>query len=350
MKDAFGKGSWYEAKEPLQAFDPSLFKSGNPVHSHSQVLCRCAGELREKREQQNCGSENFLQLSAVPGKIPEELCQLSLKGLISFFSNPAAAFIRRRLNAVPVEEEEIQLPETEPLFIGWSDFADQEYTCRRILETPEEEQSQLRQELLDRMQSDGKAPLYRQLDSEWPLWNESRELCQIIRPFLGGELRTEKNRIVEIGKFSVALPEMTFYNDVLVLPLFASWEGSVYRFTLTHIAANLLGGAVETMVIGKEKTYRLLPLGSEKAAERMAKILSLYEEGMCEPLCFFPKTSWAVLQYDPDEEIRKIQEVWENENAKFGKYYGDVLPDIGILQNNAERFFANLNMAGEKEE
>lgn len=345
LEEAFGGKSWYDTEEPLQSFDPVLFRPGNPVRSHSQVLCRCAGQLRESASVLPPESDGtFFKLTEVPGDIPEEFFCVSLAELESFFGNPARYFMKKRLNAVPFEENEVQLQDTEPFFLSWSGHGEVLQAYERILATPEEKLPELRQELLTRMRGNGSLPLYSQLNEVWPLWDDSCSLCGNIRRFMGGELRHVKSSSVKIGKFTLLLPAMEFYNGVQLFPLFYKLPGNAYRYALRHLAANLAADGVESMMIGASEAYRLLPVGAENAGKMMAEILSLYESGMRLPLRFFPKTSYNAC-FGTDELEKTVYNSWEGEygeKEKFGKYYGNSVPDAEEVLEIAERFYQDL--------
>ncbi|MBO5307315.1 MAG: exodeoxyribonuclease V subunit gamma [Lentisphaeria bacterium] len=345
MTEAFGKNCWYETEEPLQAFDPALFQEGNPARSHSKILCRSAALLREKWNSPPAEEKGaFYPLTAIPGDIPEELYCVSVADLERFFSNPALYFMKKRLNAVPYEEDDVQLQDTEPFFVVGDRLSDLATVFNRIMETPEEALPGLHRELRERMQSNGTLPLYKQLEKEWPLWDNASALCGNVRRFLGGELRNEESCTVSIGKFALRLPRRSFYNEVLIFPLFYNLAGSAYRFVLEHVAANLTD-SVASMIIGKQEACRLPPLEKEEAVEKMHAILKLYEAGMSAPLLFFPKTSFAAYSAKPENVGKTVRDAWAGqygEKDKFEKYYGDAVPDADLLRNIAERFFLDF--------
>ena len=345
LAEAFGKGSWYDMQEPLQAFDASLFASGNPVQSHSQVLCRCAEKLRESANEKEVSASSNFQLTAVGGEIPEEFYSVSLEELCSFFKNTVEYFMKKRLGAVPFEAREIELPEVEPLAFEHMSYNEWNEVYNKALT---DDDGEWEKEFVDRMQSNGKIPQIRDAAAQCTLLKDCKSICEKQKKFSGDEIRYEACT-VKIGNFTLHLPAMNFRNDVQIFPLFYSWEGQAYRFMLYHVAANLLCSGIETIVVSQNSIYHITGFENcDAAEEKMKDILSLYEKGLREPLLFFKKSSLAAYKVFRNEAATAVKGKWNAyqfpERNDYKKFYDCDLPDPDAVWDNAQKIFCEFQV------
>ena len=86
---------------------------------------------------------------------------------------------------------------------------------------------------------------------------------------------------------------------------------------------------------------------SDAAGDAMNSILTLYREGICGPLPFFPNTLYALLRgSDYKSQWSGGTSNWsgqgdapKGEVEKFGMFYGEVLPPEADLKRIMEAFF-----------
>ncbi|HPP46592.1 MAG TPA: exodeoxyribonuclease V subunit gamma, partial [Accumulibacter sp.] len=57
--------------------------------------------------------------------------------------------------------------------------------------------------------------------------------------------------------------------------------------------------------------YRLRPCAADAARRHLGELLTLYRDGLCQPLPFFPKSAWAYVNAD-DNALAAAQRAWHH--------------------------------------
>jgi hypothetical protein len=268
LEHEFGKNSFVDIQEPIQAFSPELFEPclGNTAHrkpnqSYSQKLLDAARTIRSNRTQP---IPPLFPLNEISQDPDESLLHVSPDDLDRFFRNPMKEFVRKRLDAsVSVFEETV--PEDSEPFEGAIDFSrkkDLYDLYLRIRPDSQESRAELARISLERMKADGAVPMTQKPES-WTDWDTVAALGDAV---IDAEKDAEK----------VLLPpkEMLFPCGVtLILPETAVSEGSgsfvqiipclwdtisaktLVQSILKHIGANLRRETV-TRIICLGKGYK----------------------------------------------------------------------------------------------
>ena len=338
LKDAFGAGSWYDAEEPLQAFDPKLFQNGNPVQAHSDVLLKCC-------ELSNSSAKCFVNRRAgamypiikLEEAIPEEFLRISLADLEKFFRNPAEYFWQKRMNAFAYERKELEVPEGEVLFL-------QKFSKEDIFAGLETGNENFKNELIDKLKQDAVLP--QNYDgSEWKAWDEAEKLHnkkQEIEDETDEENVTERDPWeYECDGVNIQIPAMTFYDNVLIAECLWDFDKNIHSFILNHVAANLNSEeSIETTVLGSTATYHnISKMTKEEAEKKMKDFIGLYKDGLRTPLPFSPKISYDIFnkkKYTPQNDVSKFfgSEYPEDE---FKKYAGTFFSGVTIEGKKAKK-------------
>ena len=346
LAETFGKKSWYEADEPLQAFSPQLFIPGNPAQSHSEVLCSCARTLLAPRASRN-RMENCYDFSKISeiSEISEENKMIHLNDLINFFSNPVAYFQKHVLNASVPFIRTSNLEDSEAFQVSENDFL----LMKTVFEQRQTKPEISKQELLSQLQADGKMPLYPCFREEWQLWNDMDSLNKKIPANDPEELNSGR---FEDGDILLMRPKFCLHEGTLYFPLYQNIDSCMYKYILYHVAVNLLRPNTQTCLIGKDSDVTLPPLAD--AQNRMKDILSLYRQGLQSPLLFFPKSSYAAVkpQKSGSKKTKTPQEkffsTWNDyhypEYKKFSKWFSPQFSNAELEEiiKNAKKFFGIL--------
>ncbi|HAB15906.1 MAG TPA: exodeoxyribonuclease V subunit gamma [Verrucomicrobiota bacterium] len=298
----------------LQAFSPTYFDGADPrLFSYSEENLGAVRWLAERRRSRQL----FLTRPLTPPD--REYRNVSLDDLVRFFLNPARFFVKRRLN--------LALPDAEK---PWSD--------REVFQLDDRSSYALKQEWIDR-RLDGRS--LAELAERWQVegalpWGaagvlECRELGQEadafverIRPHFGAGYLPHADLSVAIGGFRITgLLERRTAAGLLHFRCAHRQAPEELRLWLAHLATNACEDPPRpARLLAKDSEVVLAPVSD--ARRILGDLLELYEEGLCAPLRFFPRSSLAFCEAEhakkssPFEEARKK---WEGDGQ--GRAPGD---------------------------
>ncbi len=293
-----------ETEHRLQAFDFQYFtKETKPDFRSYSGEDFLAAQTLHARLTAPEAPENRPPALFAPGNAPEVL---TLEELERFFSAPCAAFLRERANLRFSDAPE-SVPDNEPFQLD----ALERYQLRETM----------LQFLLAELPADTQ---YRrlQLANRLPAGEPGRfcfesvrqELARIPKRILKS-MRQCKNTTLHID-----LEEFTISGTVPLspgggeIPLFfpASFKGKhLLRGTLRQLAATAAGAAAPDLRIITLHSdgiyeYFLPAVPLPEAAGRLSGLLALYRRGWCEPLPFFPQSSFAGAQHSGDAQTKLL--------------------------------------------
>ena len=356
LTETFGPKSFVDLDEPIQAFAADLFQAGAPNQSYSGPLLaaaqKAAAPQGEREKPHPCFDPGRAELPDDP-----EFYRITPDDLIRFFRNPAGFYLTRRLRAGTEVKKLTEPDDFESFGNNYLEWEEQTRLLERCIQTPEEEREALKTNSIARLKADSVLPL--SLRSKWTVWNRIVQIAKgIPKERTARESRTiglklSCGRTVEL----VVRDIRTDSGGVQYIPCFDSKQMPDVRITgiIMHLAANLTEPA-ETRIRMSRQTRAAAPMTAETAEAGMKAILELYLDGLCGPLAFFPKTSWTVYDAahpeEPPEETekagtpadgrKKIQDVWESEQDKFGRVFGKELPELEKVTEIAEKFFGTV--------
>ena len=393
LEQEFGKNSFVDIREPLQAFSPELFEpwpAGTPCRkpnqSYSRNLLEAAKLIRTVRTQP---PRPLFQLDELSQPPDEALLRISPDDLGQFFRNSLKTFAEKRLDAsVFVFQETV--PEDFESFGGAIDYkAKQDLLALYLRNRPAtpDARANFAENCLERLKADGAVPLTQTPDA-WAEWESVSALGDAVAA------ETDGTGTIALGRgemtfpcgVTLTLPETELHGDdrlcVQILPCLSKdiTGNLMVEATLRHLVANLRTETATRIVSvkladpgkssrkkkssiepasavpdvltpsGKVVTVSVLealPMKSDAAGDAMNSILMLYREGICGPLPFFPNTLYALLRgSDYKSQWSGGTGNWsgqgdapKGEVEKFGMFYGEVLPPEADLKRIMEAFF-----------
>jgi exodeoxyribonuclease V gamma subunit len=238
--------------------------------------------------------------------------QLSLADLIRFYQHPARAFLRARFG-LHLGERDYELPIREPFTLeGYSDTDVRDCIFQQLAKALPAGNALplLRAQGLLPHGKPGDLLFAREagvtqtfFDSIQPLPEVRREAFSLV---LGdfrltgvvGQLGSEGRKVYTLGKLSY-------------------WQW--LDIWLHHLVLNTLDVADcphQTLVFSPEKNQRLEPVAD--AAGQLEQLLAWYWQGLQEPLPFFPKTGFKLMD-NSEPEISKAMSTWEGSGGFMGE-------------------------------
>ncbi len=273
----------------LQAFSTTYFKGGS-LFSYSRENLKASQVISPERK-------TLGDFIPKPLPCPEpEWRRLTIQTLAGFFCNPAKFLAEKRLG-LRLPDEAAAMDEREAFDIAGLD------------------RYQLQQELLelklggmslkdscDLVRASGRLPAgiagsvhFAQVRRDVEVFNKR------LQPFKPGSIQTPVPFELAVGDFvlsgniSHATPDggLLFYRLANIKPkdLLRAWvEHLVYHATRTE------GEPAETVIVGTESIWKIDPVSDPEPV--LEKLLESYWAGLCQPLKFFPESSFAFAAAD----------------------------------------------------
>lgn len=260
---------------------------------------------------------------------------VSLSELIRFFQHPARFFLRARFG-LRLGERDHDILVREPFALeGFTDTDIREVIFQQLQQGADAGNA------LPLLRAQGLLPHGKPGDLLF-----AREVTVVERFFNSLELPTEWERqafSVTLGDFQLSgvVGQLTPHGrKIHALGKLSYWQW--LDIWLQHLALNLLEAKPcqpQTEVYSPEQHYLLLPQAD--AAEQLEQLLIWYWQGLQEPLPFFPKTGFNLMeQAEPD--VLKVMSTWtgsgnfagEGEKPEYRLLYRDENP----LETQAETF------------
>ncbi|MGB0848096.1 MAG: exodeoxyribonuclease V subunit gamma [Thiolinea sp.] len=272
-------------KHPLQAFSKRYFNGGELFSYRSELA-----QLQSGDQEQHDGLP-FWE-GQVLDEPDEALRHITLADLVRFYRQPARQFLRQRFDLILYEEDEA-LAGREPFALEpFSDtLISQQILSHYQADKPAEQtEATLRArgllphgtpgELLFKQQYDGVVELASQLPEvdDWRSFEVFLQSEQV-------EMRGELTNVSAQGR------------HILLFGYVGAWQW--LEIWLQHLALNAAVRLPDdwsrlTCVYTAEKCYVLQPV--ENADQQLQALLDGYWQGLQQPLPFFPKSAWKMME------------------------------------------------------
>ena len=353
----FGKNSFVDIQEPIQAFSPELFEPwpADAPHrkfnqSYSRKLLEAARTLRFRQARP---LRPVFALNAVATPPEDSLLRVTSDDLAGFFRNPAKYFMRKRLDAsVSILDEAV--PEDAEMFEGKLDYTRKQELYDlylRVRPGTTEEKAELARISLERMKADGAVPLTQTVD-DWNEWLAVSALGDAVAAVGAGAERAmipQTEHIFPCG-VTLILPETEVFGTdggrVQIIPCLAKEVAGnqLVSATLRHLCANLREATVTRIVAINASNHTAVfheapGMDPDEAADKLDAILALYRDGLSRPLPFFPKTLCALARGKDYRGHWTGSPNSEGEVEKFGLFFGEELPPVETLEPIANTVF-----------
>lgn len=248
---------------------------------------------------------------------------IGLRVLADFLANPVGAFFLQRLK-VRFAEQQLTSQDEEPFELNGLDVWQLQFElCERMRPWVEQHWQDDRlatqlSEQVERLRREGRLPLaafgefsaqslvaplhdllvrYREQLEHWSqVEDEQRELGHVhagieLADWLGGLRRNAAGQLASLQLVSGKLHEGRGYK----------WHGLV-RPWVRHLALQLCGEPVTSVLVGLTGTLELPPLPAEQARAELNGLMDAWFQGMSRPLPVACKTAFAWLAAGEDED------------------------------------------------
>lgn len=293
-------------EHPLQPFSPRYFDGRSGLYSYAAPLC----EALEER-----GTHPPRVLWAGPLAPPEPLWrEVELQRLVSFFQHPSRYLLRERLGTRLLTQESPPEPREPFLLESWVDTRIRE----RLLAAREDPQGAMA--TLPLVRAAGMLP--HGSPGEVLYWKE----VGILRPLLKaldqapGFLPEPLPVDLRLGGFRLSgwLDALTVQGRLAhgVRPLSPRERLALW---IHHLVLNCLapqGVVPRSRWLGLGDAWRLGPVA--RADELLQELLSLYWEGLQQPLPAFPRSGWAWLT-GGERRLDKARLAWQGDYQHSGE-------------------------------
>ncbi len=288
-------------EHPLQPFSLRYFQGGDRLFSYE-------GSWLEGARAAAAGPA--APVPFVPGPLPEPEPQpsIDIERLVRFFRHPCRYFCTERLG-LRLEERDQNLEDAEPFSLD----ALQSYQLgQQLLEDALAGISDT--EGLAIAAAAGALPPGAPGVLEYRgLSRRASALSGRLAPLLAGEpLSLELDLQLDAGRITGWLRPRAAGGLVRYRSSTLKAEDRL-RLWIEHLALCAAGAPAESVHLAQDLSWRLRPVGA--AAAELSRLLGLYRRGLCEPLRFFPRTSWAwastfAARGDPQRALAEAAKVW----------------------------------------
>ena len=290
-------------KHRLQPFNADYFRGHNKLFSYSAENCRASNVARTARS-------NPPPFVSGPVAEPEEEWRtVDLDNLVRFFFHPAKFFLRERLDLRLPNEQRI-LEEREPFELaGLPKYGiEQDLLAKQLAGANLEEDESL-------VRATGQLPLGQVGQSKYlQLTRSAQRFAEIVQQNAGSRIRPPISIDRPIGPW-----RLTGRIDNLT-------ERGLLRYRLTKLKPNdMLRVWILLLALNCEAPTRAILVGEDirqvygpvaKSEAQLEKLLQIYWRGLCEPLPFFSRSSYAfaaqtLAPAGKKEPLEKAFEQWE---------------------------------------
>ncbi len=355
-----GGGSLPEFEHPLQPFSRRYFQGEEQFFSYARAFCPATPAPESKAADK--AADAALPLLHISLSEPSrESRSLSLDELLQFFRNPTRFLLRRRLGLQLVEEQTLP-PEHTPFHPEGLEA----YTLRaRLLEdtladpSRDTTQSLRAQGVLPPGQA-GSVQLEQARGQLAPLLREVRHLLatppeeplELLLEFpdqlqLGGRIGGLRNGSLGLWNANRITPKQRLTLEIQHLVLCCVAPAG--------LGDSVLLGYSKDRPQGYER-LRLPVVGQQQARQRLQQLLHLYQQGLRQPLHFFPKSSYAYAEGLPKGEesaLGKAHKCWQGDGfsvlpgEKNDPYFHFVFHDAAVLDEEFRTLACQLFHSGE---
>jgi exodeoxyribonuclease V gamma subunit len=333
----------------LQAFHEAYFRTGTGLFSYSVENCRASQSARHPAAIRG----PFLGPSL--GEPEPDFRLLTLEDLGRFLCNPAAGLLERRLR-LRLRQVAGALEDREAFDLDARDA----YSLRQELLDDRIDGVESTQ-TLEQIAARGVLPLGRVGRAR------SRSISAAVESFWQRLSGFEPHRTGSAIDLDLTLAGFRLTGRIIPRAdggLLSYRAASVkpqdiLRLWIQHLAAQVNGHHVESVLVGTDATHRYRPC--ENALELLHAFLELYWQGLCRPLKFFPRSSLAFVKAEEksasgrksrvtplDEALREWEGIEfgllppERDDPAYNLCFGDTLPLDEEFTTLARRVFAPI--------
>ena len=304
---------WLVFEHRLHPFSRRYFEADGRLFSYSAANCAAAAGNRSSSRLEP------LFLAEPLGDPEPEARKVELTGLLSFFDNPAAYFLKQRM-AIRLINDENVLDDNEPMELD----ALARYSVRKELF----DQQLARGAGGDRNAFTARAILPSgSLGSQyhWTLRRDNETFLAGVLESLGVTVRDEPQSVdLRLGAFTLAGRLDALYGGRLAFfrPARVNPKDRL-RAWLQHLVfcAFQISPPQTTILAGDDETLQFPPLSANDAAGLLSKLIEFYWRGLHYPLPFFPKTSFELVKERRSElsPLQRARVIWQGNSFDDGE-------------------------------
>ncbi len=336
--------------QPLQPFSRRCFSKNADVPGYSAENFRALTAV----QQQGSGHGAFAP-EPVPTGADSSGEQVTIKQLLSFFSNPAAFFVRTRLNARMDLDEQSPFEDSEPFALeGLERYGLGQDLLERCLSGHSIEQ------IAPVVKAAGILPHGSPGDTEFRrMVHEITHFADLVKTMTAGGRPAPQEADAVCDRVGVQVYgelEQLYERGQVFFRYATVTEKDRLQAWMHHLLqCAALSPAVETVCVGKDRIVTFDPLAPDDAVRALEALCELYLHGLSAPLPFFLKTSHAYARAfrkskDHSEASRAAHKKWtegyrrtpESENIYIRTCFGKSIPDGELFHRAALTVFEPL--------
>ncbi|MEH6577074.1 MAG: exodeoxyribonuclease V subunit gamma [Amphritea sp.] len=312
-------------EHPLQPFSPSYFDpvTGNKLFSYAADWLPVV--VRDEQPQ--------VPFIAAP-LAQESLEQLELNELLAFVRNPVKHFFQRRLKVYFIDHA-ITHQDEEPFQLdGLENYQLKQLLLATALKGESQEQQ------INRVQASGLLPvgLAGKLQTR-KLLHDCAEMAEKIAPLFSDNPQRRECRL-QFDETQLTGWLRDYHEQGLLRYRPANMKGrDLALLWIEHLVAQAMGHTSESYFFGLSGRYWFKPVARELAYEYLSDWITLYKQGLCEPMPLLPDTAWELVSVtqskDQETGLAKAQACFTPDRFTQGEggdmYIARVYADFAAL-------------------
>jgi len=303
-------------KHPLQAFNTRYFSS---KQQHKHPLFSYASQyLQLDSKQTQATIDEFI--TEPLQTLSDEYKQLTLNDLISFYKNPARAFLQTRFS-IQTYDNDKELHTREPFEI--ETFKNRDIRNLILADCLVDYPSDCNDKKLI-ARAKGLLP-YGQIGDE--VYAKEKHTIEVFEEQLPEvESCSNKHISLSIGEFQLsATIDQLSSNGRYVKQVSKPYAGDYISLWLTHLClnANVIDAITadslypQSQFHSPEKSFQLIPVDDSR--QQLKQLLDYYWQGLHFPLAFFPKSSFALFSKNGKENSTDMSNKWNGSDQFSGE-------------------------------
>jgi len=322
---------------PLQAFNPRYFQADNDsgLFSYAQQACLTSQKLQQKNIEGSQTDPMFMGDALAP---PENLATPSLSDLIRFIKQPSDHFLRNRLG-IRYPQQDMAYDDDEPVVLD--DLQAYQVKQQLITQSLSGKDTDSIQAWL---QADGQLPPALLANPSYQGYLHSiQDLLSHIQTIQQQTALESIHTVLTLpdGDIEVHLHHLYKHNLLCYYPVNAAnrYKGKQFlEAWIQHLVLNICAKQAEfttlpcqTEVYFLDEFYYFEAISVDEAEYQLNKLLNYYQQGLQQPLPFFPNSAYAYIKQcqeknkhgekkkSPEQALRAVNQTWLNDKFSEAK-------------------------------
>lgn len=310
-------------QQPLQPFDPNLYLQKNKIQQSNTAITSYDPQwCPPTNKRQDTDNAFITKDTQIDNQVEKD--ELDISALIRFYRNPAQYFFNRSLN-LDLNLNIVETENDEPFALNALErYLLQDKLIQRAIKVGTES---IDEGFINQLKATGDLPVAP--FDELLIGQYQKDITPLVSRclFIRGDstptslnLDLQLNGVAQNFKLTGRIDDVSAKGLINVRPGKAHGRDLI-RLHIRHLAMNASGLNKHSFLLDISHYHVLTPIEPEQAKLELTNLINHYYQGLKQPLCFIPKTSFAYVTEDGDhfEKLMSAQKQWLDEQSQLGE-------------------------------